>query len=83
MVHSNIHLEEPPGFLTLKTRKAVSDALACLGKDRRTRGSLLFKFSPLPPTWMQASGFEKEMREKKENYQKLQNEKDERDKKKY
>ena len=65
MVHSHIHLEQPPGWLTLETSKAVSDALACLGKDRNTRASLLFKFSPLAPTWMQAPGFEKEVRQKR------------------
>ena len=43
-VHSNIHTKAPPGLLTMSTKKAVSDALDKLGKNRKTLGSLLFYF---------------------------------------
>ena len=75
-VHSNIHLETPPSAMTMETDKAVSDALACLGKDRRTRGSLIFSLTPFAPTWMTAPGLLKEMRSKYSMLVELQNEKD-------
>ena len=77
-VHSNIHVEAPPGFATLETPKAVSDILACLGKDRNTRGSLLFEFTPIFSTEIFATAFEKKMRQ---DHAKLQNLQDEKDKK--
>ena len=53
-VKSNIHIEgdEAPKAFTLETDKAVADALACLGKDRKTRASLSFIFSPTMPAWV-------------------------------
>ena len=76
MVYSNIHLKKPPGLLTIETKKAVYDILNCLGKDRKTRGSLFFTLNPdLPPHWM-APGFAKSMREKFEKIQELENEKE-------
>merc|ERR1712038_1728395 len=52
-VRSNIHVEgdPPPAIFTLDTDKAVSDALACLGKTRKTRASLRYEFSPVFPPW--------------------------------
>ena len=62
MVHSNIHLKDPPGLLTIETKKAVRDILNCLGKDRKTRGSLFFILNPdIPPQWM-APGMAKSLR---------------------
>ena len=65
MVYSNFHIKDPPGMMTIEAKKAVYDALNCLGKDRKTRGSLFFTLTPsfIPPQWF-APGMEKSMRKK-------------------
>ena len=75
-IYSNIHLEEPPSAVTIETSKSVTDILACLGKDRKTRGSLFFSLYPLVPNWMTAPGIEKDLRGKYSKYVELQKEKD-------
>ena len=40
-VASNIHYDAPPGYLTLSSKKAVSDIFSQFG-TRKTHGSLLF-----------------------------------------
>ena len=42
-VATNIHMDPPPRLVTLSAKKAVSDILRQLGKERRTRGSVIFK----------------------------------------
>ena len=55
-VYSNIHLKSPPNNMTLPADKAVHDVLCCLGKDRKTRGSLYFTLSPsIPVEWIAIS----------------------------
>ena len=44
-VESNIHLESPPGFMTLTAKKAVGDAFNKFGA-RKTYGSLTFAMMP-------------------------------------
>ena len=51
IIYSNLHLSDPPGFLTKTTESAVTDILTLLGKERKTMGSLFFSLTPLPPTW--------------------------------
>ena len=61
-VHSNIHIKEPPKG-TIETEKAVKDALARLGKDKLTEGSLQFKLTPaIPSNWLGAR-FAKKIRD--------------------
>ena len=44
-VESNIHLEKPPGFMTLTAKQAVGDMLSKFGV-RKTYGSLMFAMMP-------------------------------------
>ena len=44
-VESNIHLEKPPGFMTLTAKQAVGDMFAKFGV-RKTYGSLIFAMMP-------------------------------------
>ena len=47
-IESSIHLEKPPGFLTLTAKKAVGDAFNKFGV-RKTYGSLAYAMLPHPP----------------------------------
>ena len=47
-IESNIHLETPPGFLTLTAKDAVNDIFNKFG-IRKTYGSLTFAFMPNLP----------------------------------
>ena len=76
MVHSNIHLKDPPVHMTIETKKAVTDILNCLGKDRKTRGSLFFTLSPdVPPHWI-SPGMAKTMRKTFSKIQEYESEKE-------
>ena len=46
-IYTKILLEKPPSLMSLETSKAVSDALSKLGKERKTRGSLIFDMYPM------------------------------------
>ena len=78
VVYSNFHLSKPPGIMTKTAKSAVSDVLTLLGKERKTRGSLFFSFTPVPPTWMTAPGMARDMRKK---YDRIVQKTEEKDKK--
>ena len=76
MVYSNFHIRDPPGAMTVETKKAVADALCCLGKDRKTRGSLFFTLTPSLPAQWYAPGMAKKARDKFMKIQELEDEKE-------
>ena len=72
-IWTRIIMEKPPGFLAIETNQAVGDILAKLGKERRTRGSLIFEMYPM--SLLDSDGnnefYSKELREKNDKFVEL------------